>query len=207
MNEILEMYHLVLKGKNNQDIFNFNNINVHFANGMINVYDYQGRMPNRYLLPRTEKEFIAVLQQINKQYGELIDSNQYICHKCKEMFELPAAKENKAGFMACTGCADGGDIRKKKNREKDEPQESPIPSTVPQEAVNSLEDAMRIIKNNGYVVKRLLKSYKVVYRDHDGKETVSKDFYKSKEDFNKINPERRFISIIKALSSSEEIDA
>jgi len=197
MEEILEMYVKVVGGANNQEIYNYESINIHFANRILNVYTIQGDMPNRYKLPPNREEFIILLDDINKKYTEVIDNNQYICSKCQEVFDLPAAKKNKFGFMACNRCSDGGDLR-------GDQQESEIPSTTKDKP--NVKSAIRLRQNHGYVVKQLAKSYKVVYRDTMGKEHISDNYYANKDDFKKSRPQSKFISFIKQLSEQEEVD-
>jgi len=201
MEDILKIYRKVVKGVTNMELYNYNSLNLHFSGGMLNVYDYLGQMPNRYPLPSDEEAFIKLLNKIDKEYEKILDNNQYICAKCKKTFDLPAAKKNKMGFLACEKCADGGDIREA--RQTEQQTESEIPSTVP---LKNIKDAIKYLQREGYVVKKLIPRYKVVYRDVEGQELVSANHFSNKEEFKKAYPGFKFIGFVKNLSDSEEID-
>jgi len=200
MEEILTIYHKVIsEGIFNQDPFNYKSINIHFSQGLLNVYDIRGEMPTRYTLPREEDKFLALLDKVEQKYEEVADNNQYLCSKCKLIYDLPAAKKNAMGFLACPSCSGGGDIR----GDKAPGSKGDVTKVVD---VKTLDDAIRLVQENGYKVKKIAHRYRAVYRDVDGAEKISDAFYKSREEVESSNEGWKFISFVKALAEDEETD-
>jgi len=211
MDEILEMYEEVKKGRKNQELFNYNNINIHFSQNVLNVYDTNGMPAGRYTLPKTEDKLIEKLKELDEWLGEIVDNNQYICGKCGEVNDLPEFKRTRQGVLICETCCNGGDIRKDKApktknqdpREADEDEN--IPSTVGASKKPRLneENAIELLRNNGYIVKKLVKSFKMVYVDDNGNEAISKKFFRSKEEFKKETG-KKAVALIKELNEADE---
>jgi len=211
MDEILEIYREVKKGLKNQELFNYNNINIHFSQGVLNVYDTNGMPAGRYNLPKTEELLVAKLNEMDKYIEEIVDNNQYICGKCGEIDDLPEFKRTRAGVLVCETCCNGGDIRKDKapkakptddNIEDEDPN---IPSTSGASKRGKLteESAIEFLKSKGFTIKKRIPSYKVVYLE--GKETkITDSYFRNQKDFESHFQNVEFVSFIKKLSSYDE---
>lgn len=218
MEDILEVYRNVMAGQPNQDVLSYDSINLHFSGNFINLYDYTGAMPcGRYKLPPTEAEFIEKLEQLNDKVSDILANQQFICGKCGKTFDLPETKRDRFGAYICEHCANGGDIRKtqqestKTGGEKveptkpksEEPKATPTPSTV-QTGRLTVESATKFLQDQGFVVKKLVKSFRIVAQDGEGSVGVTEKYYRSREEFEQTNPKLKFISIVKELSTSDE---
>jgi len=219
MEEILEVYRQVMSGIPNNTVLSYDNINLHFSGNLINLYDYTGEMPcGRYKLPRTEHDFIAKIEELNEKIGDITNNDQYICGKCGGTFDLPESTRDRHGACICDVCASGGDIRVEnkeptKKTEKVEKSSAPvkgeagpvnIPSTV-NNARLTVDSAISFLRDQGYVIKKSVKSFKVVASDkNDEAVGVTDKYYRSKEEFETKNPHLKFISLVKELSTTDE---
>ena len=144
MDEILEAFRQVKQGHPSNEIFTYDNINLHFSGNVINVYDFRGEMPcGRYRLPNSEQEMVERVEQLNEKVGDLINNDQFLCGKCGGTFDLPEYKRDRHGAYICFTCANGGDIRETKHQapkkdikeretssvDEKEPTATPTPST------------------------------------------------------------------------------
>lgn len=120
MEEIIEAWKEIINGNPDQGVYNYENVNVVFsADGVVNIYDCTGENPyGRYKMPRTEEALVTFLEKINEKVGQLIDNNQFICGKCGQTADFPEAVRDKYGNPICEVCANGGDIRKEKEKTK-----------------------------------------------------------------------------------------
>jgi len=210
MEEILETYKQIKQGFPNQDLFSYGNVMIHFSQNCLNVLDCKGEMPcGRYKLPVDEEALVTKLNELDGKIGEMMDNNQYICGKCGEIEDLPEFTRTKEGFFVCENCTNGGDIRKKTrpktklpNRDKDDYDPS-VPSTRPK-AKMTKEDAIKMLRDQGYVIKRLKKSFKVIYRNGNGVEQISAKYYSSKTDFENDCKGDKFVALVKELYTADE---
>ena len=208
MEEIIEAWKEIINGNPDQGVYNYENVNVVFsADGVVNIYDCTGENPyGRYKMPRTEEALVTFLEKINEKVGQLIDNNQFICGKCGQTADFPEAVRDKYGNPICEVCSNGGDIRKEKEKtKKKDPLEkiesSPDESSAPQQTLNR---AIQLLQNNGYVVHKKVEQYKVVYRDTESnREGISSHFYRSKEEFISNNPKKEFIEFVKSLKKTD----
>ena len=101
MEDILEAYRQVKSGMtNNTTVFSYENINLHFSGGFVNLYDYTGEMPmGRYRLPQNEQRMMDFLVEYSEKIGEIVDAGQYICGKCGGTFELPEFTRDRHGAL------------------------------------------------------------------------------------------------------------
>jgi len=219
MEEILEIYRKVMSGQPDNTTLSYDNLNINFSGGFVNLYDYTGEMPcGRYRIPPNEQIMMDKLQEWNEKIGDLTSLDQYLCGKCAGTFDKPEFKRDKYGAYICESCANGGDIRKpavESKKVKDDapieksvlpkPEAGPIstPSTVSKAKLN-VDDAIKFLKENGYVIKKSVKSFKVVAQDAEGAIGVTEKYYRSKEEFEAKMPALKFISMVKELSTSNE---
>lgn len=218
MEEILEIYRQVMAGTPNNTILSYDNINLHFSGGAINLYDYTGEMPcGRYRLPPNEQALIDKINELNEKIGDMTSLGQFICGKCGGTFDLPESTKDRHGAYICESCHHGGDIRKpvvesKKTvadkvsdtpKAKTEVQTLPTTTSTPKARLTA-EEAIQFLKDQGYVIRKSVKSFKVVAQDYDGNVGVTETYYRSKEDFEAKHPKLKFISIVKELHTSSE---
>lgn len=217
MEDILEAYRRVRSGQPDNTVFNYSNINLHFSGNVLNIYDYNGDMPcGRYKLPPSEEVLVEKLAELDDKVSELLANHQFLCGKCGGTFDLPEYTRDRFGAYVCESCANGGDIRKPKEESKKQTKESDAESSKADPLAKNaasqpakisqitVESAIDFLKQQGYVIRKTVKSFKVIYIGEDGKESISQDYYKSKENFIEVFPKAKFISIIKELSKSEE---
>jgi len=212
MEEILEAYRQVREGIMNQEIFTYKGMNLHFANNTLNIYDSQGEMPfGRYRLPMSEEKLQEKLEELDEKVQKMMDNNQFACGKCGEASDLPEYTRSKYGDLICENCANGGDIRKNKapiiktDGKREIVVDPNVPSTVQKTPIDT-ESAIALLRNQGYIVKKLKKSFQVVFKDKSGGTHVSDQYYKSKEDFENKHPQtdKKFITMVRELYETEE---
>ena len=213
MEQILTVFNEILQGGNNETLLNFENINVIFTQGRVNVYDQECRIPyGRYKMPQNEKALKVFLDKMSKLIKKVEDNGKYICGKCNEILDLPEAYKDKYGNLLCSTCRGSKvtppapeqsiDLNKDQSTVRKSGDIEPIASP-------NLQKALEILKrSNEYKIKKIVKSYKIVFQDELGRTDISKKFYKSKEEFDKSNEDQKFkaISIVKELFKKTEED-
>jgi hypothetical protein len=220
MDEILELYRNLRKTQVvDFSVRNYNNINVALDGQNVHVYDATGKMPfGKYPIPNTEQAFTALIEKLDNKVKELTENYQFLCGKCGGTFDLPESKRDKNGYPICAKCVSGGDLRvdHPKRKEGEAPpkklEESPIPSTsdylqkstTPTKEM-TVQDAIELLNKSGaYVVKKIVKSYKAVYKNSDGEEGITSSYFRTKEEFESANPGKQFITFIKELNKADE---
>lgn len=222
MDEILELYrNFKEEGIVDRSVYNYDCVNVVIDGQHVHVYDVSGKTPmGKYNIPNNEDAFIGFLKQINTKVKELGDNFQFICGRCNKTYDLPEKTRDRNGYLICARCAAGGDMRVEHPKrgdhsheevvEKSQPaKESPIPSTVglgkkTEASPLTIQDAIAMLQKSGYAVKKVVKSYKVVYQNGNGEEGVSPAYFRSEEDFRTKHPDKKFISLIKELNKADE---
>jgi len=200
MEELLILYKKALKGENDGRPYNYDQVNVAFLNKQAHFYDSSGKMPlGHYPLPPSEAEFITLVEKENKHVIKLYDNGEYFCFGCQRDYEEPPAKiDKKTGASVCMDCAVG----RSSNYPSDHVVDSPFLKGKKRDQ-NKIDSAISFLQHQGYVVKELIPSFKVVYL-LDKVEKISTDYYKTKEEFEKSNSSKVFISFIKELRKEEE---
>jgi len=194
--QLIEMFNLAKEGKNEPRPISFKNMLISTMGGMIHIFNIRGDMTyGNYRIPPTEGEFEDFLEKMAKKIEELEENLQYICYSCKKTFDLPEFKK-KDGAPICQKCATGSVEEKSAESKLEKSKEKP--------SQTKLDSAIKFLQANGYVVKKLVPSYRIAYLDNNGKAQISGEYYKSEEEFLGIMKDCTFLNMIEKLKKEEE---
>jgi len=199
--ELLKSFGVATQGGGDGQPFIYNNINVCFMQGYIHVFDIKGTFPyGKYLLPKD----VAGLRHILTEFDEQIDRIEIGDEDWTGTLDVPK-------YVTITGAPPHGNMERGLNPgEKDEFAEvntrdnEVVDKKIDKEEQRKINSAIQFLQKRGYVVKKLIPSYKVVYEDLSGKTQISDKYYKNKEDFNKDAKDFKFIELILSLKKEEE---
>lgn len=213
--ELIEAFEsAVTKGVNDPRPFNFDQINVCFMNKQIHVFNLKGDTPyGRFALPPNKNGLNAFLEKMNAKVTELEDNNEYLCYQCGKQHDLPAAAKKDGAPIChdCNGSSDSASIGeiingKKKEKEKDavDAVNTPTKEALDKEA-RQTDSAIAFLQKRGFVVKRLIPSYRVAYLDVHKTAQVTDEYFKSEEEFKTKYKAGTFLQLILALKQEEEV--
>lgn len=205
-NDIKEGFHRARGGESDPRPFNFDQINICFLGQDIHVYDVTGRMPyGKYKLPSDEGKLYTLLNKINTKVIEVEENNQYLCYSCNGVFDLPVDVWGPNGEPTCNKCAKGTFGATEEH--PDDAVDTPAASKKRDDS-KEIKSAIAYLQKRGYVIKKLIPSFKVLYTNEKGEPAVSSEFYKNEAEFNlTMKAQKRdveFIQMIEKFRKEEE---
>lgn len=205
MEEILAAYRNIKRGLSDSELYYYNNLSVNFSGNMMNIFDYSGEIPcGRFRLPVHEHALLTKLHELDEKIGDALTNDKYFCSKCGNSFENPPYKQDSNGFPVCQSCGNGGDIRDEKPSATKINKETTEDTKTVKKSRITVEEAIEFLKSQNYKISKMVKSFKVVASDAEGNLGVTDNYYRSKEEFEAKNPNLRFVSLVKELSTSIE---
>lgn len=208
--DLLIAFGLAQQGQNDPKPFNYGNMMVSFMGGQVHFFNVAGDTSyGGYRLPPDNQTFLNFLDKMSEKVEYLEDNLMYMCSKCGKDFDLPAFKTDENGQKICRGCVTGQQVPDElpeTDALKKAKAEGKIDKKVTPEELKNIRSATKYLEKRGYVVKKLIASYRVAYLDEGGEARISKEYFKSEEEFTKAMPEGvTFLNLITKLKQEEEV--